>query len=338
MLITTIDELRCFVNVNISLNYKDVEPHLKRVELDIIRKAIGATQLAAFEASLQSSGSGSASSSASSGTTTFQEGLDLIRFAEANLALMMWSQTGSVQISSTGIHRVEASTEKGGKKSAFQYQEEGVKEAFKNAGYNYLNLALTFMDANLTVFSAFAASAEITQYRGGIIYNVSQFEDAYSIGGSYLVFARLKPLLSAAEDFEIAPAIGNTLTDKLRAEVLKQSNFDTKLQTLLPKIRKAIAHFAIADMMCQPGEITDQGLIFKGIEAVSSNMIKRSQASDAQTQMRINQARQFGRNYLQQVLGFLAANPTDYPDYTTHIGTGDNELNLESTNGKNFFV
>lgn len=334
MLIRSTEQLREYVNVNTSLQFTDVEKYLRRVERDIIRKAISAAQLAAFETYGQGSGSGSGSSA-----SVLNEVYDLILFAEANLAMYLWMKTGGIQLSTSGIHRFESDSERGGgKKSAFQYQEITAREEFKTAGFNYLDAALAMMDQNLSSFPAFAESAEFAQYRGGIIYTVAQMNSVYSIGGSYLVFSRLKPLFEATEDFEIMPAIGETLLGKLRAEVLKKTDFDTKLQALLPKVRKVIAHYAVAELLRQPGEITDRGLIFEGIEAVNSNFQTRTQVSDAQAQQRINQAREYALNYLSALKTFLQTNITDYPDYATHVGTDDNYLNLDSTTEKNFYA
>ena len=333
MLITSTEQLREYVNVNTSLQFSDVEKYLRRVERDIIRKAIGTAQLAAFEAYGQASGSGSGSSA-----SVLDEAYDLIMFSSANLAMFLWMKTGGIQLSTSGIHRFESDSERGGgKKSAFQYQEIMAREEFKSAGFNYLDSALALMDQNLASFSAFAGSAEFSQYRGSIIYTVSQMDSAYSIGGSYLVFSRLKPLFGATEDFEIAQAVGETLMDKLRAEVLKTENFDTKLQALLPKVRKAIAHFAIAELLRQPGDITDRGLVFEGIDAVNSNFQTRTQVSDAQVQQRINQAQQFALNYLSALKAFLTTNIADYPDYATHVGTDDNALDIDSSTEKNMY-
>jgi hypothetical protein len=264
------------------------------------------------------------------------EAHDLIMFAEANLANVSVDENRRNTAEYISIHRFESDSERGGgKKSAFQYQEIMAREEFKSAGFNYLDSALALMDQNLASFSAFAGSSEFAQYRGSIIYTVSQMESAYSIGGSYLVFSRLKPLFGATEDFEIAPAVGETLMDKLRAEVLKTDTFDTKLQALLPKVRKAIAHFAIAELLRQPGDITDRGLVFEGIDAVNSNFQTRTQVSDAQVQQRINQAQQYALNYLGALKDFLTTNITDYPDYSTHIGTDDNALDIDSSTEKN---
>lgn len=333
MLITSTEQLREYVNVNTSLQFADVEKYLRRVERDIVRKAISAAQLAAFETHGQSSGSGSGSSA-----SVVDEAYDLIMFSEANLAMFLWMKTGGIQMSTSGIHRFESDGERGGKKSAFQYQEILAREELKSAGFNYLDAALALMDQNLASFPSFAASAEFTQYRGGIIYTVEQMNSAYSIGGSYLVFSRLKPLFEATEDFEIAPAIGETLLGKLRAEVQKTGTFDTKLQALLPTVRKTIAHFAVADMLRQPGELTDRGLIFEGIEAVNSNAQTRKQVSDTQAQQRINQAREYALNYLSKLKNFLTTNIADYPDYATHVGTDDGYLNLDSSTEKNFYA
>lgn len=333
MLITTTDQLRLYVNANTSLQYDDIKKHLSRVEREIIRKAIGAEQLAAFESSIQGSGSGSGS-----GSNIFSEAKDLIMLSVANLAMYMWSKTGGVQFSTSGIHRYESNPEAGGgKKSAFQYQEIQAQDEFKSAGYNCMDAALALMDQNLAYFPQFKDSTAFTQYRGSIIYTVDQMEKAYSIGSSYLVFSRLRPLFEETEDFEISPAIGDTLLDKLRAEVLKTENTDAKLQALLPKVRKAIAHFAVADLLRQPGELTDRGLIFEGIEAVNSNFRTRKQVSDSQLNMRVSQALKSAVKYLEKLKAFLADNIADYPDYSTHIGVGDNSLNIDSSTQKNMY-
>lgn len=332
MLITTTGQLKLYVNVNMSLAFGDVEKYLRRVERDIIRKAISAEQLAAFELFQQGSGSGSAESN------IVDEVKNLILYSEANLAMYLWMKTGGLQLSTSGIHRFESNAEAGGgKKSAFQYQEVQAQDEFKSAGYNYLDAALALMDQNIDSFSEFKSSTAFAQYRGSIIYTVDQMEKAYSIGSSYLVFSRLKSLFEVTEDFDIAPAIGDTLLDKLRAEVLKTENTDEKLQALLPRVRKVIAHFAVAEMMRQPGELTDRGLIFEGMEAVNSNSRTRKQVSDAQLQMRINQACTFATNYLEKLKVFLAENISDYPDYATFVGTGNNSLDIDSTTQKNMY-
>ena len=330
MLIKTTDELRLYVNANVTLNYEDILPHLKRVEIDIIRNVIGCDQLAAFESYSESSSSGSASGSSSS---AYSDARSLILYAEANLAMYLWSLTGGNQVSSTGMQRVEHEH----KKTAFQYQENTARETYKNSGYNYLDAGLSMMNDNIGSFPLWSASDEFVQFRGSIIHTVKQFRSVYPID-SYLLFAQLNPLMEAVEDFEIAPVIGRTLFASLRAEVLKTESLDEKLQALLPHVRKAIAYHAVVERMKQPGELTDKGLLFESIEANSGNIKSRQQVSDAQLHMRIAQAQQYALNYTQQLKDFLSENEDDYPDYTEHVGDGDNTLDIDSTDGNNFYA
>lgn len=340
MLIRNTEELKKFVNVNVSLAFADIEIHLKKVVKNVIIEAIGKQQYDVFVSLLpsDSSGSGSASSSASGSSSAdsdiIGDVIEQLQYAEANLAMYLWTFTGGLQFSSMGMTRIENVKDGAGKKSAFQYQEKEARDHFKESGYSAIDIALSIMDKNLSSFEKFANSDNFSKFRGSIIYTPEQFNAQYDIGRSYLLYAKLKQNMQAVEDFHIAPAIGMDLIEKLKQEVLKTSDFNNDILALLPYARKAIAFLAVKEQLMMPGEFTDKGVIFDTFDTVTGNMNKRVIGESGQISARINQAALFGRNYLEQLKTYLLDNISKYPDYAAHIGISDNNENIESTNGK----
>ena len=171
MLIRNTEELKKFVNVNVSLAFADIEIHLKKVVKNVIIEVIGKQQYDVFVSLLpsDSSGSGSASSSASGSSSGDSEiiadVIEQLQYAEANLAMYLWTFTGGLQLSSMGMTRIENVKDGAGKKSAFQYQEKEARDHFKESGYSALDIALSIMDKNLPSFEEFGNSDNLAKYR-----------------------------------------------------------------------------------------------------------------------------------------------------------------------------
>ncbi|MNK47611.1 hypothetical protein D3C87_664230 [compost metagenome] len=205
--------------------------------------------------------------------------LQLLQKAAVGYLLSNYADNGAVQIGNTGISvaKTEKSAPASDKKLIL------LKRSNLKAAYAAREMAVSFLEENLTDFTAYAASNEHKQNRSLLINVTKEFETAgIYIKNDAQLFDSLKTYIGNATENAIVPLLGETLTEALQAAVL--ANNQSELQSkLLIRVRKPLAALAMAEAIPYRTVTIDANGVFELSEAVggmAANVETRSSATD----------------------------------------------------------
>lgn len=254
--------------------------------------------------------------------------LMMVRGALANLAMYSGFDMINVQFDETGFTRSSA------EKTLYRYQEENLKNSFRNKGFDYIDNLLELLQFNISTFDKFKQSTWYKATHGAFFTATSQFNAICNINGSRLVFIKIAAYFDRVIDFEIIPALGQPLYDKLKAEMVKDGGKDADLMALVPIIQKALAHLSIyAGVRDLNYNITDKGLVVEKQTAIGNSHIEVSPIDAQMCELVRGSAKIAGDSYLNMLITHLVKNRDKYPDYTQDI-THSNPLRRDNTGKK----
>lgn len=147
----------------------------------------------------------------------------------------------------------------------YKYQENNLKEYYKETGFNGLDRALEIIEMYIDVFTEFKDL--LAALKSSIIPDTKTFNKLYYINNSRLIFMRLVPYMETIINLEIAPIMGIENLQYLKDE-LKKEEPEAKAKEALIYVQNPLAYLATVSLMEETGaELTDRGLFFKGIQA-----------------------------------------------------------------------
>jgi hypothetical protein len=239
--------------------------------------------------------------------------LKLIQLAEINLAYFIGFDLINARISDQGFQRAETEKFKG----LYKYQEENVREYFKNTGFNGLDDILQYLEDNMEYFPEWEDSDAYTLRKTSFIGDTKSFNKICDINNSRLIFLRLQPFIQQVLDIDIKVLLGNTIWTALTVELAK-NNPDAKYTALAAEIRKPLAFLSIALLIKSTGNLTDKGLYFEGKmsgfpDNTTSTAAIGSAAADSYTLYGST-----GEQYLEALRRYLIDN--SFPGYTAITG------------------
>ena len=205
--------------------------------------------------------------------------LQVLQAAEANLAYYTNFDALQLRITDQGFQRQQ--TENFG--SPYKYQEDRLRQTFKNRGFNAIDRILDLLDDKFTSLEGYAEMPARVTTRTDIVQRTAEVDRVHFINGSRLVFLRLVPILTAISHNELRPLLGWQLYTKMQkaledgtatAEVPAASasgdpvrTYEELRQQCIPFIVKK----AVAQLLRETGTITDRGLYFIGQAAGNSD-------------------------------------------------------------------
>ena len=197
------EEFKQYLPVNINLRFETVESHLALCEETYIRPLLGKTLFNALAAYVEEN------------PTLPDEDpqsvlVHKVRFALLRLAIWKGYDVIAANISDTGI-----SNEVDKENRLYRYQEENIKTALKEEGFNYLDSILEYLEENSQDFPGFGDSQYKLGNVGSLIRNTAQFQQCYDIGGSRLVFLKMRPYIRDVELIELQHRIGEAFYREL---------------------------------------------------------------------------------------------------------------------------
>jgi len=317
-MIVELSEIRKYVSINASFDFVVLQPQLEWAEETYIPDLLGLKlydKLLAYCVD--------ATSVASEKRSYYNTLKDKVSRIICNIAVFDWLSVAGVSISDIGLQRLEG--EMGGltRKSAFQYQERDAKEYFRRKGFNSMDVALQYIILNLSQFDEFKSSETYSDLKGDIIPDLKCFEKHYHIGGSYLLFIKLKPFIREASLFDVVPVIGNVLYKRIVTEMTEPD-----IKTLLPELRSAIAYKAIArGIQATSINFVDDGARMIVKDSTNSNFEK---SSIPELKNLIIMAEMTGDKYLGLLCSYIRAFSVKYPEFM------DNRITTIDVSDKKF--
>jgi hypothetical protein len=252
------------VAVSTGLSWARMAPLLQAAETDYLRPLLGAVMTHEIDGIYWNL-------EPPKRTPQEREVLRLAQRAVLNIALWVNFDVLSVRITDQGFQRQESDSWH----PAYKYQEDNLRRTFRNTGLNAIDQLLEYLEANIDLFPAFGTSPAYTVSQKAIVRNTAEVQEVYDIGGSRLLFLRLRPIINQVEELTLQPAIGDTLYDALLAYLddgttsisgtaYPKTSFDT-LRTLC---RKVVVMAAVIQLLRTTGSVTDRGAYF--VETIAS--------------------------------------------------------------------
>lgn len=205
--------------------------------------------------------------------------LQVLQAAEANLAYYTNFDALQLRITDQGFQRQQ--TENFG--SPYKYQEDRLRQTFKNRGFNAIDSILDLLDAKFAELEGYAEMPVHATTRTDIVQRTAEVNRVHFINSSRLVFLRLVPILTAISYNELRPLLGWQLYTKMlqaleagtaTAEVPSASASGAPSRTyeeLRQKCIPFVVKKAVAQLLRETGSITDRGLYFIGQAAGNSD-------------------------------------------------------------------
>ena len=222
-----------------TVEIEDLLPLLEQVEKDyLVEQVLGVQQYQelhnAYQADAITSGS------------RLDDLLAMCRKPVANLAVMHYADTGSLQLGSTGLSVASENVASINRIERFKAEQLG-------SGFSGLSGLLGFLQARVSDFPLWAAS-EFASYGKGLVRTTAQFHNAVFIGNSHWLWWRMRHIMERNQDANsrVAATLCNpALYDELVSQSNAGDTFSASNKKLMALIRPAIAHMTIAEAVTE---------------------------------------------------------------------------------------
>lgn len=316
------EEFKKYLPVNINLRFETVASHIALCEEDYIRPLLGSAlfeRLASYYADHPTLPTDNAD----------KQLIEKVRFALIRLAIWKGYDIISANISDVGV-----SAEVDKENRLYRYQEENIKKSLKNEGFDYLDNVLGYLEENSGEFSEFASSEYKLDSAQTLIRNTKMFDECYQIGGSRLVFLKMRPYIRDVELIELQHRIG---PDFYR-ELLSADETVAKYSAILPYIRLYVVYSAVASGIGELRKMpTEKGLLFEtsSMEEVQLQQVTRRDLTETRA-MLMHKAEQ----YMAAAIHYIQQHRNDYNNYSSFAGDSpeDGVMHFDNTNKKIFMA
>lgn len=316
------EEFKRYLPVNINLRFETVASPLILCEETYIRPLLGKTlftALAEFVGNNPTLPDGNPKSDL----------VDKVRFALLRLAIWKDYDVIAANISDTGVSSMVDKENR-----LFRYQEENLKTTLKEEGFNYLDSILEFLEEKSQDFPEFEHSQYKLSNVDSLIRNTAQFQQCYDIGGSRLVFLKMRDYIRDVEHIELQHRIGHEFFE----ELLEADESDIKYGTILPAIRHYVVYAALAEGIGELHKMpTEKGLVFETstMDGVQITPVYRAQVMESRARFA-----QRAEQYLACALHTIGLHPSNYPNYINFAGNSpeDGVIHRDNTDRKIFLA
>jgi hypothetical protein len=248
MFVNSIDEVRKVVPINALTSFDTISPYLIKAEKYFLLPILG--------------------------DNFYNEALNLqedenlhekIRECVVNYAFYDGFDMLNVQYDDTGFRRSSKEI------ALYRYQENNLKNKFKDDAYNSLESLLEFLQRKIDVYTEFKDSIYYLESKGSLFPSTMSFFTVCPISSSRLVFLKVASMFQRAIDFDIIPILGKDLFNEVINE-LTQDGGNANVLELLPYIRKALAYSSVAKGLLEFGmSFTEKGLLVESQNISVSN-------------------------------------------------------------------
>lgn len=236
-LITTTEEIKKYISVNMSTEIRTIKPYIKQAETKFIRPLLGDLLFAR----LQEYYNGSGSSSSSSGSAIMDELLEKVQLPLIYYAYHLYAPIGAVMISDSGIHISVHDN----KKTAFEWQVDKVEKSILNTAFDFSEYLLEWLETEIDEFEEWFESDAYTESHDLFINKAKDFNKEFEINNSRLLFVKLKPIIKSIENKFIVKTISSELAKEIKSQIVSGKVKD-KNQLVLDLIKPALAHLTMA--------------------------------------------------------------------------------------------
>lgn len=240
----------------------------------------------------------------------------LVQKSAVNFAIAYYTDFGAVLLSNSGAQVAKSNNLlPASDKKILQLRRQSM-----SSGYTSLELAVEFLEKNLTAFTtAYQASEAHAENRSRYINSSLEFNKACPKQIDAQLFSAVKSVQGEVEDREILAVLGEDLADRIRGKILNGGASEIELK-LIRKIQKALAPLAMAGAIPYNMITMDASGIYQlsdTVGGISGNVENRAPASEKALQAAMVRLISSGESALQDLRTFLADNAAEFQeDYT----------------------
>ncbi|MCO6501356.1 MAG: hypothetical protein J5I47_13405 [Vicingus serpentipes] len=300
-LITTKEKLKEFLAISKATEITSVAPYIARAEREYLIPEIGEAMF--NDAQSYVDGSSSPTETTAALLKRFQEAI-------ANFAMYLYFDMLTVHVSESGVQRIEQND----RKSAYQYQEDNLRNNLLTSGYETLGSTLNYLEANKGDFDNWAGDDNTYhRYKKLLVHTPQLFSKYFDITNSWCVFFKIRSSIKEVEDLELEPILGTAFLEELKTEIVDDT---TDNATLIEMIRKATVFLSIAS--AAESKIVQFGKngTFE-VRKAGVSIKKEDPAVESKLAAFINKNRATGQQYLKRLKEHLNQNAssTKYATY-----------------------
>lgn len=303
-------DLKKYVSVNASMSITEMTIFLGDVDRTITKKHLGTS----FFNEIQAAYNASISTPTATAPNAKQAALiELLKSATANFAIAKWIPSGQLSIDSSGIRIANTETYK----TAFQWQIKELERSVNEVGFNALEEALDYLEANIDDFTTYKNSNEFKENNVLFLRSSVEMSKYYSaFNNSRFNYLKIRSIIRKTEDFEIKSILLPDLYADYKTKLQNGETLGANAKALVELAKPAIAHLSIARAINElSASINPDGfLVFESVG--SNNYDGKKQAGDSALTRVAYAAELDGQSYLKILKDYLETNKADYPLYT----------------------
>lgn len=196
-----------------------------------------------------------------------QRALELAQRANAYLALWYDFDEINTRITDAGFQRQES--ENGSFTQAYKYQEDNLRNNFRNKGWNAVDSLLDYLEANVRLFPEYEKAPAHEVRSSDLVKSTAEVDSFYCINHSRIIFMRLQNHFRFVTQMVLPSVIGQSLFERLNANLAASE--DGGLEKLRRQTLGFVVLSAVKRLMAETGSVTDRGLYFKSVTDKEGN-------------------------------------------------------------------
>ena len=263
-----------FVPVSASLSWQKMQAPIESAEQQFLLPLLGEQMMQRL---------GQIADNMPEGDLLAPQLVQIARRAVANLAFWLHFDALNLRISDQGFQRQGSGDWQG----AYKYQEDRLRNGFKNTGFNALDQLVDFIEEHIDAYVEYKESASYQDRSHAIVRSAKEANKFVFINSSHIVFKRLQGEMRTVEEYDLSGVLGADLYGRLRRWLEGEEPFPSEgCMCTLEQLRLACADFvtkkAAARLMRQTGSLTERGLYCGATSANSLGNDITYPASDRQ--------------------------------------------------------
>lgn len=235
--------------------------------------------------------------------------LQVLQAAEANLAFYTNFDALQLRITDQGFQRQQ--TENFG--SPYKYQEDRLRQTFKNRGFNAIDRILDMLDNKYTDLKGYEDMPVRVTTRTDIVQRTAEVNRVHFINGSRLVFLRLVPVMVSICQNDLRPLLGwrlytamvQAMEEGKASERIGNGDPARTYEELRQQCIPFIVKKAVAQLLRETGSLTDRGLYFIGRAAAAGDNTTATPATRQDAHDAAAAAEEEARKYASNLTAFI---------------------------------
>ena len=217
-----------------TMNISSAQPSIDSAERDYLVPALGATTLALIKSEI----------GILSPSPDQIMACKLLKKAVGYLGVYNYLKFGGVEFGEGGLLRVETAD----KKTAYRRQENDFREGLRKEGFEAIEEAFLFLEANLTYSTAFKLTATYKAARAVFTYSAGLMREQYDANVSRDTFNALRATLVQAHIFEVKKLLPAQFYAWIK-NIHDTATPDADQSTVIDYLKKIETYYAIESAM-----------------------------------------------------------------------------------------